>query len=208
MKSAVGKTGVTMKHRNIMFDVDGVLADFVLAFTTLANAMFPEVPITSTAEQESWVGFRGMTQKQIGKVWERLKDDTSFWLTPRPLVTPEDFRRIAELSDLDNVYFVTSRVGVFAKEQTADWLMDYGIVRPTVVICKNKGEFAKAVEIKYSIEDKASNASCIAWITQDETQSYLLDRPYNQVAPEFMASSVVRVPSVSEYLTVITKEGV
>jgi len=77
------------------------------------------------------------------------------------------------------------------------------VIRPTVIISKHKGEFAKAVGADYSIEDKASNASCIDWLTGGQTKSFLLNRPYNQGNSDFLASGVRRVDSVDEYLDVI-----
>ena len=62
---------------------------------------------------------------------------------------------------------------------------------------------AKAVEAGFCIEDKPSNASMVDWLTEGETKSYLLDRPYNQGSSEFLASNVKRIYSVNEYLEAI-----
>lgn len=192
-----------MRSKGVIFDVDGVLADFVGGFTARARELFPDVPITQTHGQASWNGFAGMDKKQIGMTWESIKGDRYFWRKLAPLVDAVALDRIYYLHRDNNVYFVTSRVGVDCKRQTEYWLEAQGIARPTVVICKRKGEFAKAVDADCAIDDKANNASCIDWITEGTCKSYLLDRPYNQAPQDFMGSGVVRVSSVEQYLDII-----
>lgn len=194
----------------IMFDVDGVLCDFVLGFTTLANKLFPEVPITGTHNQPSWTGFPNMTQDQINATWQQATETRGFLEGLRPLWKPEEkeaiHRDLLGIEDGHDLYFVTSRHGKYAKDETENWIRKtfFGI-HPTVILCKNKGEFAKAVGCGYSIEDKASNASCIDWLTHGKTKSYLLDRPYNRLAPEYLASGVIRINSLQDYLDIILK---
>lgn len=184
----------------LVFDIDGVLADFIAGFTAMANAMFPGVPVTRTHEQPSWRGFPGMTETQVAAVWERIKTSRVFWLSLSPLITPAESERVNDLQIEHDVYFCTARVGKYAKNQTEDWLTDHGIWRPSVVISNRKGEFCKAVQADAAIDDKAANASFIDWNTDGRTRSYLLDRPYNRVPQEFMASGVRRVSSLTEFL--------
>src|SRR5690242_5772667 len=113
----------------IVFDVDGVLADFIGGFTAVASDMFPGVPVTRTHEQPSWHGFPGMTDAQIAAVWEHVKRSDSFWLALSPLMTPAEAYRISKLWGHD-VYFCTARVGKEAKAQTEEWLSGHGIYRP------------------------------------------------------------------------------
>ena len=183
----------------IIFDIDGVLADFVGGFTKLAKDMF-DVPVTTTTSQPSWLGFPGMTKEQITQTWDIVDASRTFWYDLDALATDAELNAISSISQTDEVYFCTARRGYNVKAQTELWLRSTGIVKPTVIISKRKGEFAKAVEADYSIEDKANNASFIDWQTEGKTKSYLIDRPYNQAPQEFLASGVKRVSSISEFL--------
>jgi 5'(3')-deoxyribonucleotidase len=192
----------------VMFDVDGVLAEFIGGFTARAARIFPGVPITYGRDQPSWNGFPGMTKPMISATWDSIRNDPAFWFDLSSLTTYEEEDRIRILCATQDVYFVTARhAGPSAKQQTEMWLQDrIGLQYPTVVLSTKKGEVAKAIGADFCIDDKASNASTVAWLTEDKTKSHLLDRPYNRVDPDFMASSVVRVSSVTEYLNII--EGV
>lgn len=188
----------------VLFDIDGVLADFLTGFTTLGHQLMG-TPITDTHAQPSWNGFPGITSDEAKKIWAHIITDVSFWYTLNPLVSAETFKAIRYLTCELPVYFVTARVGVEAKAQTEDWLESAGIDSPTVIISKYKGEVAKAVRAKACIDDKAGNASCVAWITEDQTQSYLIDRKYNQCPDGFLASSVQRVATVEDYLAEVER---
>lgn len=187
----------------VMFDLDGCLVDFVVAFTSLAHKLFPEagVKIVQSHQQPSyrWVD---LDREQVNLVWREIDKSDDFWIDLPALVGEDVWHKILVLSDYRPVYFVTARPD-YAKYQTEYWLRDHGIANPTVVMTKKKGEFAKAVGAGWSIEDKASNASMVSWLTEDKTASYLLDRPYNAAPDEFLASGVKRIYKVEEYLEAI-----
>lgn len=186
--------------KRIVFDIDGVLAEFIGGFTALAHEQTPSVPVTRTHEQPSWYGFPGMTKEMIDGVWRRVVVSNTFWNDLDPLLDVETFHGIEKLRRDNEVYFCTARPGKYTKLQTEIWLRRNGIRYPTVVISKQKGEFCKAIEADFSIEDKAANASFIDWQTGGRTASYLINRPYNQVPAEFLASGVKRVNTVTEFL--------
>ena len=91
----------------VMFDMDGVLADFVEAFTRLANEMFG-TPHIRTVHQPTWsfAGI-GMTEEQVSAVWDELKATPNWWLGLLRIVTSGAMHRISELSKVAEVYFVT-----------------------------------------------------------------------------------------------------
>lgn len=183
----------------IVLDVDGCLADFVLGFTKLAHKHFG-TPVTRTLDQPSWQGFPGLANWHVRETWGRVNESTTFWYDLEPLVTQYDLFEIEHRRQYGEVYFCTARTGESAKRQTEMWLRVNGIYNPTVIICKHKGDFCKAIGADYAIEDKASNASYIDWQTDGKTKSYLINRPYNQVPDEFLASGVKRVNTVTEFM--------
>jgi len=184
----------------IQFDIDGVLADFVQGFTTLARKWFPDVPVTRTADQPLWSGFPRMTKGQIDVIWREVTGSWAFWQGLDALESPALFWRLDDLRARHELYFVTSRPGETAKVQTEAWLHRRGIYNPTVIISGKKAEIAKAIKANFSIEDKPSNGSCIDWMTDGRTKSYLINRPYNRMPNEFLASGVKRVNTVSEFI--------
>ena len=195
-----------MKHKPVMFDLDGVLVDFTVGFTSIAARLFPDKAQVVRAHQQpsyKWA----LESKEVDQVWREIDKDPLFWLNLPPLVDDWVFKEIGQMSQWRPVYFVTARPD-YAKSDTEHWLLSQGwyLETPTVVMTKNKGEFAKAVGAGWSIEDKASNASMISWLTNDKTASYLSDRPYNAAPAEFLASGVRRIYKVEEYLEAICGE--
>jgi uncharacterized HAD superfamily protein len=198
-----GKGRRGMKQKPVIFDVDGVLADFSVAFTALASAMFPGFEITRATDQATY-HWQGLDKKQVNEVWRAIDVIPGFWESLPPLVDEYTFAQLHELTLSRPVYFVTARPDR-AKAETEWWLEGQGAHRATVITTKRKGEFAKAVGAGFCIEDKPSNASMVAWLTDGETKSYLLDRPYNRVSTELLASDVTRIYTVNEYLEAINE---
>jgi uncharacterized HAD superfamily protein len=184
--------------KTIVFDVDGVLADFIQGFTNLANGLYG-TPVITTAMQPTWDGYPGMNGLQIDGTWDVIKKkDWTFWYNLHPLVSNEVFQRINDLSDDNQVYFVTARIGREAKQQTEGWLHKHGIVYPTVIISPNKGEACQLVKATHAIEDKAGNAIAIQYMSS--ARSYIIDRPYNRYDNSVVGTKVKRVKTVDEFL--------
>lgn len=190
----------------VLFDIDGVLADFVKGFTLAAHQMFG-TPITSTANQPKWDGFPGLTQQQIDTVWKTIVEGSTFWETLQPLATKRDFETINYLTGEAQVYFTTARHGVDAHEQTRRWLREQGVRVPNVILVHKKGEIARAINANFMIDDKAGNAVYAEYHNKDRDgfQSYVIDRPYNQFDAGVIGSKVKRVKQVEEYLSDIWK---
>jgi len=83
--------------------------------------------------------------------------------------------------DGHNVYFVTSRPGMTARQQTITWLEEHGILMPSVEVVRSAADKpAKMVElgVEWSIEDSYENAVAIGALPH--VTSYLINRPYNK----------------------------
>src|SRR6266705_2506919 len=100
-----------MANNVILFDIDGVLADFRLAFTKLGVKMglFPAawLPLQPLA-QCAW-DFPLVSPAQKEAVWEKIKQDPWFWTELESLVDKDTFADIRDLGYDHSVYFVTSR---------------------------------------------------------------------------------------------------
>lgn len=192
--------------KRIIFDVDGVLADFILGFTRLGNSIYG-TPIVATTHHKKWGEFPGLGPEQEDALWGIVKKfEANFWFSLEPLVSSEVFRGIQDLRVCgDDVYFVTSRPGEYAKQQTEHWLQLHGISHPTVIISSKKGEAAAMLGADYCLDDKAENAWCVAWLSP-RTKSFLLSRKYNQYDPLAFGSSRVQcVDTVDEFLDIVVQ---
>ena len=187
-----------MKSKVIMFDIDGVIADFVGSFTRLATGLgYLDKPF-STDEQESW-DFEQIDRTNYKDLWKRVATSDTFWLGLQPL--PDvSFAAINELQWGNDVYFVTNRPGIRTKVQTEVWLKRQGIESPTVIVSARKGEVAKSIGATLAIDDKAGNAAFIKYYTDNATDSYLIDRLYNQFPHKSLGSKVTRIKTVGEFL--------
>jgi uncharacterized HAD superfamily protein len=180
-------------------DVDGVLADFVLAFTELGHRMFG-TPITKTVDHISWNTFPGMANYHVAEVWDAIDESSVFWLGLEPLVEPDIFSRLDRIERRGgSVYFVTARSGKHAKQQTEQWLRTFGITNPTVIVTTSKAETARVVCATHAIDDKAGNAVAIQYMST--AKSYLLDRPYNRFDNSVVGTKIQRITTVDEFLS-------
>lgn len=186
--------------KTIQFDVDGVLADFCLGFSTIAKRLFgDEARLLSTADCETWTSSPGLDDRTKGaEVWQYIKREPNFWVNLPPLVSEEVFTQINKLTATHHVVFVTHRLVGFPSPQwqTACWLHRNGVTRPNVVLARSKGAVAAAIGADFSIEDKAENAHEVA-LESEKTRSYLIDRLYNRAWDPI---AVIRVNTVSEFL--------
>lgn len=185
-------------RRVVQFDVDGVLADFSLGFTHLANQKFG-VPLISQRDKATWDGF-GLCLEDESAIWDMIRESSCFWKDLDPLVDAKAMARIHRLHLESDVYFVTKRsLGRMVKLQTEYWLERQGIQSPTVLIAANKAAVAHALRVDFSLEDKIANAVQIAG-GRGETRSFIIDRPYNKFNPLFIGVDITRVYHLEEFL--------
>lgn len=188
---------------NVMFDVDGVLADFAWKFTEEAARTVPDLKPWGQAEQQVYNFSDRLSQEVREECWKVVHSSPYWWERVPRMIDRSEFKMIDDLNLHANVYFVTARKGTpSALLQTHRWLRYHGIGYPNVItieesdgIARRKCEIASALGIDFSIEDKASNANAIVG---SRARSYLINRPYN--ANERVAPVVKRINSVNEFL--------
>jgi hypothetical protein len=189
-------------QRSLVIDLDGVLADFTLGFTKLANEQFNNgIPTIPTNFHQQW-NFKGiMSPVEESATWEHIHAHPDWWATLRPLIDDESSERLAYVNTRVPTYFVTHRPDA-SKIPTARWLTEVlGIEVPSVICSKRKGEVARILNASHAIDDKLENIWCIHWLADNpQTKAYLLDRHYNRIDVNVGAQNVYRIHHFEEFL--------
>jgi len=204
--------------KTIVFDIDGVLADFIAGFMRVAKEVVGrDLPYVDTLTHEHWDSFPGLTDAEVAGTWKYISTyiGYEFWTTLSPLATRDEFLGIASLMPPDffgglsgyghRVYFATNRQTPGAQAATASWLLYNSTSRvvgahPHVVITKRKGEFCRVVDADYYIDDKSENVDCAIWMTDKKVKAFVIDRIYNRGVYAPHSSSAKRVSSITEFL--------
>lgn len=145
----------------------------------------------------------GMSSKDIGKCWDFINDpETRFWQNLPCLDGAFEFlNALADLPDHVDLYFVTARSGATAKAQTERWLDANGLgVRwnpPTVLISKEKGEVAHALDLHLYIDDKDENCVDVR-VKSPSTKCYQLNQPWNHAQ-----TNIIMIDTLSQFLNVV-----
>lgn len=194
--------------KTVLFDMDGVLADFVLGFTKLIHEFDPSFPVVPTGKTLDW-GMSDVPSKLKDKAWRKVKSTPWWWWSLSPLVTQETFKRIRRLANENRIYFVTSREEgtPHVLRQTQLWLSEQGINGPSVVVTERKGEFAALVGADFAIDDKPENAASFFRLGSG-CKSYFINNNNLKLkaANDFLPEQVKWVFTVDDYLDDIEKE--
>lgn len=191
--------------RPVIFDIDGVLADYCEGFTVLARSALANfnIPLTPTHVRERWDVVPGMTKEMEQTVQDVIRHHPTFWESLETLATETEFQRIEEICGFLPVYFVTGRVGPHVERQTKTWLFRHGIGDPNVIVTHRKGEIAKALDATHMIDDKAGNVVFTQYFSP-RTKAFLLDRLYNRFDSSVVGTKVARIATLADYLDAIT----
>ena len=201
---------------NIGFDLDGVLANFHYGFSKIANELFgsPIVKDVNEVKAYRWEDWGyPLDKKQHNKVWREIDSNTNdFWLDLQPLVENTIFERMKKMEKENcNFFFITSRkntAGKSALSQTKDWIESCTALKNfSVIPSHRKGGILDRAEIDYFIDDLPENVIEAA-IEAPKCKSFLLVRPYNSYALEFIKKShkfknIGIVYSVGEFLDIV-----
>lgn len=127
--------------KRLVFDIDGVLADFIGGFNAVAHTLYGVQP------PQEWTSWNievatGLTARQVNVIWQWIQHH-EFWRT-LPVVTKNHsgMKRLQAMvrHGLAEATFVTSRrVGEAVYSQTFDWLCEQGFKRPCVLVSSRKG---------------------------------------------------------------------
>lgn len=189
----------------IGLDIDGCLADFdhdyVRLFPTLTGRdLFPPWPFAPPCWY--YPEYYGYTKEEVSTVWSWIKGCPTFWLNLSDYqVAYRSVRRASNCaSDGHDVYFISSRPGIKAKDQTEMWLRRQGMLNPTVLTSSEKGLCAKALNLDYYIDDRPENVLDVL-VTSPRTHTYLLNKSHNRADERIHMTS--RVESMAEFFAEI-----
>lgn len=169
--------------RRIGLDIDGVLADFVYAFTQHAKRIgASEGPVYTTRFQQVWD-----FDFDTSATWKSLKQTFNWWMTVPPLVSAGEIEAINQVLRNHQVYFITTRpstLGFHADQQARLWLQSTGItphLMPVeqVIATKGgtKGTVASGLGIEVFLDDHVDNLNDLK---AAGVKAVCRDWPYNQ----------------------------
>src|SRR5574338_51657 len=121
-----------VRKYKVVFDLDGVLADFVWAFSGLGKEKFGWGQIPNSKQMHwDWVKditHTGLTEskEQENILWDIVDKSPDFWETLPVLCDGYDIRSMNDLRDnYAQVVYCTNRFGDTVRAQTARWLVQH-----------------------------------------------------------------------------------
>lgn len=191
--------------KRIGMDIDGVLSDWNGAYQdrivqVTGRNLFPAPPFVP--DQYHYAQRLGYTAAELAKVDASIQADDSFWFRLPMLAEAVDAYHklmIWAMTGAYDVYFLTDRPGIGAKQQTERWLRARftGLERPipTVLITRSKSYAALALNLSIVVDDYHVNTQELA-LSVPSCRTYLVNRPYNQ--HQHAGIDVVRIDALAE----------
>ena len=195
-------------------DVDGVLADFVRGFYSVLNTIEPR--ITDLNEEPTCWDFSteqfGYTKDQDREAWRRVLDGETFWYNLKPLLYTENALAVLTSAYVEghDVYFLTSRGGKFAHQQSFAWLVKngYGVSPQVLLTNKGKGGTARNLGLTHFVDDKPENCFEVAE-QSPKTRVFMLRQRWND-HPHYRAQcaskDITIVTSLKEFFDALAEE--
>ena len=196
----------------VVFDIDGVLADFAYSFSRLAQTMY-NIPLTETAEQSSfrWLREQGVSKAEQDRVWDKVEVSHDFWLRMPSLLSEFDLNAMWQLADtgVRFIYLTNRHEKGTARIQTQEWLWRHALPPGALVFVEEKDLYLQTLlnddreaNILGVLEDSPYNLERYAGglaARYNRPVVYVFDRRYNQEA----APSLPRVHCVLEFCSVL-----
>lgn len=151
---------MTRMNGTISFDLDGVLANFTRGFTRIASDLYG-TPTCDEAACRQWMfeDFEPLCLSKeqcdfaAGPIWACVKSDPSFWRKLDPL-NPSIMKVI---NQIENKVFITNRFGIDVQRQSVDFLEQWGVEDPLVIVGSDKGPIAKEHNVIAHTDDYLPN---------------------------------------------------
>lgn len=181
-------------------DIDGVLANFTLAFAQAVNTMYGDkIHLAEDFEPHtwSWVDSGVVTKEQENRAWEHIKAQEDFWLAMKPYA--ENVKALEMFLNRVNfaampvsIFYITSRVptaGMSVLKQTRLWLEAFQLHRYytaifPVVHSNNSGGLPPKLAIVEALGLNAMIDDYLPTVKSLGRKGWLLDRPWNRADRE------------------------
>jgi deoxypyrimidine-specific 5' nucleotidase type C protein (NT5C) len=151
----------------LVFDIDGVLADFTTAYANLlikttgtdklVDGWKDKLAAREWPTTWYWDREAGYTKEEEVRVWsDYITKQGIFWENLDAIDgAGEIIKYINKLAKKGiNIYFITHRMGEKAKLQTEKWLYGLGMDYPTVILSGDKAPLLYSLGANFFIDDK------------------------------------------------------
>ena len=198
-------------------DLDGCLVNFNEGLRERLALVTGRALIEPGFEPPKWnypVDSYGYTEDEYASTWKSIEHDRRFWYELQPL--PGAIFALVKLAQLavlgHEVYFITSRPGIFAHQQSHQWISDFGFKQPTVLIDRGgKGPLAAGLRLTHFVDDRPENCFDV-WNATSRigTKIYMPRRSYNvneQKAVEIMNDETRRwslIDGIDDFIREVT----
>jgi hypothetical protein len=130
----------------LVLDIDGVLADFTLGFTSHAHELFG-TEVVQGKDQPIWGHSNVMSDEQDRVVWGFIRRNPWWWGTLPHCLSDEDFESLSSLLS-GAVMYLTNRPAS-SRAATVDWLWQNGLPFGSVVFAESKiAELKKISDVR------------------------------------------------------------
>lgn len=193
----------------VVFDIDGVLADFAYGFSSRAvsRGWMTRPNFNEEIQAWSWVDTGALTKEQVSKLWKEIDQSPEFWRSLRPLFPEHCVQQLWALKEEFDIefFYVTGRSegrDNDTRQQTLDWLRVYGLPDYINLYMNNdKSQVLNVLssnhEILSAIEDNPKNISSLRVNGWPVVQMVY---PYNEIAAHV---DVPRVHSLGQYIAML-----
>jgi hypothetical protein len=167
------------------FDIDGVLANFRLAFR--AAAMRIVHGDIEDFDPESPADESPLSPYDVKRVWDHIAKTPNWWMEI-DAYEPEQIARLYSLARAAawEVYFLTKRppsAGDSIQFQTQWWIERFGFYLPSVLTTPgSRGDVANALRLDLLVDDQLIN--CVEVVSASSTKAILMQRTPDAAARE------------------------
>lgn len=176
-----------MEPINIGIDLDGVLANYALAYSQVLRELYGELgrPLIhdhSKVKSWQWSKWYPVTKERDDFAYKvHIPSLINFWET-LPLIENIGWHEFKHEARNANLYFITARIetkGSTVVRQSQNWLHDIAHIKfPNVICARDKGPIAAALQLRMFIDDKPENCLEVK-AASPRTTVYMIDYPYN-----------------------------
>ena len=199
---------------NIGLDLDGIFFNWSREYGKIIREIggdhLPEINNeTEDVQSWDWSEWHPAGKVLLDKAWQVMTEKDGFWENIEVLHS-EQVKYMREHFDAHPniaVYFITSRTatkGDTLIRQTIKSLEKVGWTSPQVIVSFRKGSLARALDLKYFLDDRAENCAEVA-MSNPETKVYILDKKYNRILQD-KYFKITRITCLEAFTDAVIKD--